>query len=225
MRKLINLIESVQAEQLDEAADTGMYNPSKSEPVYQKMQTFLAFAVKQGFTDIKHIQDPNTFDMLASRLAQSGVDLTEQLDEVNWKKAAATALAVASMAGASNVDSAVTPDQTHNQPVATQSISTEASKVINTYWNKPGGFTGSVQSTGTLKGTPEGKLYSEMERQLLDGYLSHINTMEPEQQTGMTDKAYKLSKENALVYLARHLTDTNPGHEFINPPPNKIINR
>jgi hypothetical protein len=43
----------------------------------------LAFAVKQGFTDIKHIQDPNTFDMLASRLAQSGVDLTEQLDEAS----------------------------------------------------------------------------------------------------------------------------------------------
>ena len=88
-----NLFTVVKPAKLAEASDTGMYNPAKSDPVYEKMQTFLAFAVKQGFTDIKHIQDPNTFDMLAGRLAQSGVDLTEDMGPV--AKAAATAFTMA----------------------------------------------------------------------------------------------------------------------------------
>ena len=38
-KDLFTVVES--AEHLAEVADTGMYNPSKSDPVYQKMQTFL----------------------------------------------------------------------------------------------------------------------------------------------------------------------------------------
>jgi hypothetical protein len=41
------------------------------------MRKFLKFAQEQGFTDVKHLLDNNTFDMLVSRLAQTGVDLTD----------------------------------------------------------------------------------------------------------------------------------------------------
>jgi hypothetical protein len=67
----------------------GMYIPKHSDPVYDKMITFLKFAQKQGFTDVKHLLDNNTFDMLVSRLAQTGVDLTEEtLTEEQFDEAA-----------------------------------------------------------------------------------------------------------------------------------------
>jgi hypothetical protein len=61
----------------NEASMKGMYIPNTSNPVYEKMRKFLKFAQEQGFTDVKHLLDNNTFDMLVSRLAQTGVDLTD----------------------------------------------------------------------------------------------------------------------------------------------------
>jgi len=55
----------------------GMYIPNITNPVYTKMKAFLKFAQEQGFTDVKHLLDNNTFDMLVSRLAQTGIDLTD----------------------------------------------------------------------------------------------------------------------------------------------------
>ena len=53
------------------------------------MRKFLKFAQEQGFTDVKHLLDNNTFDMLVSRLAQTGVDLTEEtLTEEQFDEAA-----------------------------------------------------------------------------------------------------------------------------------------
>lgn len=73
----------------NEAEKSGMYIPNTSEPVYDKMKKFLKFSQEQGFTDVKHLLDNNTFDMLVSRLAQTGVDLTEEaLTEEQFDEAA-----------------------------------------------------------------------------------------------------------------------------------------
>ena len=64
-----------------EDQDTGMYNPKqKANQTYYKMQKFLDLALDAGFDQIKDIQNPQTFDMLVSRLAQTGVDLTDSID-------------------------------------------------------------------------------------------------------------------------------------------------
>ena len=62
--------------ELGEDSDTGMYNPQPNQ-AYYKMKAFLKLAQKSGFTEIAPLLDNNTFDMLASRLAQTGVDLTD----------------------------------------------------------------------------------------------------------------------------------------------------
>ena len=73
----------------NEAEKSGMYIPKTSDPVYDKMKKFLKFSQEQGFTDVKHLLDNNTFDMLVSRLAQTGVDLTEEaLTEEQFDEAA-----------------------------------------------------------------------------------------------------------------------------------------
>lgn len=73
----------------NEAEKSGMYIPKTSDPVYDKMKQFLKFSQEQGFTDVKHLLDNNTFDMLVSRLAQTGVDLTEEaLTEEQFDEAA-----------------------------------------------------------------------------------------------------------------------------------------
>ena len=64
-----------------EDQDTGMYNPKqKANQTYYKMQKFLDLALDAGFDQIKDIQNPQTFDMLVSRLAQTGVDLTDSIE-------------------------------------------------------------------------------------------------------------------------------------------------
>jgi len=59
-----------------QSTDTGMYNPQPSQ-VYYKMKEFLKMAVKGGFTNINDILNDENFDIIASRLAQTGVDLTD----------------------------------------------------------------------------------------------------------------------------------------------------
>ena len=62
----------------NEADKTGMYIPKHSDPVYEKMITFLKFAKEQNFTTVDQILSGNNFDTLVSRLTNdTGVDLTE----------------------------------------------------------------------------------------------------------------------------------------------------
>ena len=63
----------------NEADKTGMYIPKHSDPVYEKMITFLKFAKEQNFTTVDQILSGNNFDTLVSRLTNdTGVDLTEK---------------------------------------------------------------------------------------------------------------------------------------------------
>ena len=61
----------------NETTMKGMYIPNTPNPVYYKMKEFLKMAVKGGFTDINDILKDENFDIIASRLVQTGVDLTD----------------------------------------------------------------------------------------------------------------------------------------------------
>ena len=80
-----------------EDQDTGMYNPNQPQ-VYYKMKEFLKMAIKGGFTDINDILKDQNFDVIASRLAQTGVDLTDSIEvEEDLKGGVAGALTLTAL--------------------------------------------------------------------------------------------------------------------------------
>ena len=83
-----------------EDQDTGMYNPNQPQ-VYYKMKEFLKMAIKGGFTDINDILKDQNFDVIASRLAQTGVDLTDSIEvEEDLKGGVAGALTLTALLAA-----------------------------------------------------------------------------------------------------------------------------
>ena len=79
-----------------EDQDTGMYN-SKQPQVYYKMKEFLKMAIKGGFTDINDILKDQNFDVIASRLSQTGVDLTDSIEVEEDLKGVAGALTLTAL--------------------------------------------------------------------------------------------------------------------------------
>ena len=79
-----------------EDQDTGMYNPNQPQ-VYYKMKEFLKMAIKGGFTDINDILKDQNFDVIASRLAQTGVDLTDSIEVEEDLKGVAGALTLTAL--------------------------------------------------------------------------------------------------------------------------------
>ena len=144
------------------------------------------------------------------------VESADQLDEIDFKKAAATAMAVGALAGSPDVDASNYDNiNTDNQPVATQSASSmSASEILDKY--DGGRFFGTVNGLMHLEDSPEGKVYRELQQLLFNGYMEQIGKMPPEQKTGnMKMKAKELAETRAMVMMARYLTDTNPDHPFI----------
>ena len=150
------------------------------------------------------------------------VESAEQLDEINFRKAAATAMAVGALAGAPDVDASNYDNiDTGNQPVATQSVN-DISSLVKKY--DGGGFTGSVNGLKYLEASPEGKVYKDIQQYLFNGYMEQIGQMSPEEKTGnMEMKAKMLAKQNAWILMAKYLNDTNPDHPFVKKIPPKIL--
>ena len=156
------------------------------------------------------------------------IESAEQLDEIDFKKAAATAMAVGALAGAPDVDASnLNNIDTGNGPVATQSVSgvsSEAKQIMNKYKNLD--FFGSVNGLKYLEASPEGKVYQEISQQLLKGYMDQIAKMPAEKQTGgLKYKAKTQAENNAMILMAKHLVDTNPDHPFVKKSPDSIVKR
>ena len=90
-----------------EDQDTGMYNPKQSQDqVYYKMKEFLKMAIKGGFTNVNDILKDQNFDIIASRLAQTGVDLTDSIEVEENLKGVAGALTLTAVLAALGMPSA-----------------------------------------------------------------------------------------------------------------------
>lgn len=85
-----------------EDQDTGMYNPKQpQDQVYYKMKEFLKMAINGGFTNVNDILKDQNFDIIASRLAQTGVDLTDSIEvEEDLKGGVAGALTLTALLAA-----------------------------------------------------------------------------------------------------------------------------